>query len=247
MGRKSDRLHTQCASSVFLIRKANVDIDCSVLICFSSSRLQLVLFYRRRTRAIDTRSNSLHTCSFLVIKIGWLHIVAVESDGSSRSDEDVDRTSKEGEKILPSRADAVTVLRHGENEAKKRERETKKKQEKQEKQEKRNSFFLFLLLLLLLLLFFTPGRTTRAMQGEQGIEWKINVSILEKRERARRKMKADRERGGEEKGKSWKKQKKKKRNGTLIIQISLHTVRYSSSFQITCFRSNESKRTVNDS
>lgn len=47
----------------------------------------------------------------------------------------------------------------------------KKLLEREKQEERKNLFFL---------LFFTPGRTTRAMLGEQGIEWKINVSILQK-------------------------------------------------------------------
>jgi hypothetical protein len=43
-----------------------------------------------------------------------------------------------------------------------------------EKQEKRKNLFF--------LLFFTPGRATRAMLAEHRVGWKINVSILKKRE-----------------------------------------------------------------
>ena len=81
-----------------------------------------------------------------------------------------------------------------------------KKLLEREKQEERERIYFFLL-------FFTPGRTTRAMLGEQGIEWKINVSILQKNE--------EEEEEGEEEEE--KRQGKRSIGLVLIIEWSSHT------------------------
>ena len=139
-----------------------------------------------RSTSVDERRHVVYTLvPSLLANTGWLQIVAVENASDYGSDEDADRTGKqregegegerESERARAQRKDLLEPRMRGYCWGM-----AKKLLEREKQEERKNLFFL---------LFFTPGRTARAMRGEQGIEWKINVSILQKKKKKKKKQK----------------------------------------------------------